>query len=289
MAELVSPNTARSYGSYWKKALAARPERRLDEITASDIKTMSEKVKATALVRSNSRAGRNAAENFIAAMRCLYRHAEADGTIDERRNPARRATKPRRNKSTRRALPDARIAELNEIVSTTGDNPELDALIVRLHEETACRRGGALTLRPRDLDRDQCLIYLREKDETTRWQPVSPTLMRHLLADAEERGTGHRDDQLLRYANGAPITRRRYDYIWTRPKSPPHSAPSPANPTHSHPRPDPECGCPHPSHPHHRRRPAITPTRTNSFAAHRGSQRPSRSPSPADRAPPDSP
>jgi integrase len=216
VARLVSPSTARSYGSYWKKALAEWPDRRLDQITASDIKAMSEKVKATALVRSNSRGGRTAAENFIAAMRCLYRHAENDGTIDERRNPARRVTKPRRNKSTRRALPDARIAELNDIVSSTGDDPELDALIIRLHKETACRRGGALALRPRDLDHEQCLIYLREKDETTRWQPVSPTLMRHLLAQVEERGTGHRDDQLLRYADGTPITRRRYDYIWKR-------------------------------------------------------------------------
>jgi hypothetical protein len=41
----------------------------------------------------------------------------------------------------------------------------------------ACRRGGALALRPRNLDPDQCLVLLREKGETVRWQPVSPTLM----------------------------------------------------------------------------------------------------------------
>jgi integrase len=216
VAGLLSPTTARSYGSYWNKALAEWTGRRLDEITASEIKALSEKVRATAVVRSNSRGGRTAAENFIAAMRCLYRYAEQDQLIDERHNPARRVTKPRRSKSTRRALPDARIAELNDVVSSTGDDPELDALIVRLHEETACRRGGALALRPRDLDRQQCLIHLREKDGTTRWQPVSPTLMRHLDAHAEERGTGNPGDQLLRYANGTPITSRRYDYIWKR-------------------------------------------------------------------------
>src|SRR5690242_9035843 len=33
-----------------------------------------------------------------------------------------------------------------------GDDPELDTLILRLHTETACRRGGALALRPQDLD-----------------------------------------------------------------------------------------------------------------------------------------
>jgi len=53
--------------------------------------------------------------------------------------------------------------------------------LLRLHTETACRDGGALALRPTDLDQDQCLILLREKGETIRWQPVSPTLMARLI------------------------------------------------------------------------------------------------------------
>jgi hypothetical protein len=67
------------------------------------------------------------------------------------------------------------------------------------------------SLRPRDLDREQCLIYLREKGGTARWQPVSPTLMRHLQAHHDERGDGDRTGPLLRYRNGRPVTRRRYD------------------------------------------------------------------------------
>ena len=47
--------------------------------------------------------------------------------------------------------------------------------------------GGALALRPIDLDPDQCLILLREKGETQRWQPVSPTLMAHLQHHARRR------------------------------------------------------------------------------------------------------
>jgi integrase/recombinase XerC len=69
---------------------------------------------------------------------------------------------------------DTRLAEINQVAATTGDDPELDALILRLRTETACRRGGALALRLADLDREQCLILLREKGETVRWQPVSP-------------------------------------------------------------------------------------------------------------------
>jgi integrase/recombinase XerC len=67
-------------------------------------------------------------------------------------NPARKITKPRRLPSTRRAVPDTRLAEINQVAVSTGNDPALDALLLRLHTETACRRGGALALRPSDLD-----------------------------------------------------------------------------------------------------------------------------------------
>jgi integrase/recombinase XerC len=190
VAGLVSPSTASSYGSYWKKAEARWGERPMDTITATELKAMAEHVRSTARVRRNSRGGRNAAENFIAAMRCLYKHLVNDGRLDERANPAMRVTKPRRNASTRRALAANRVSELNDVVTSTGDDPELDALVCRLHDESACRRGAALALRRRDLDRSQCTILLREKGETECWQPVSPTLMRHLVAHFDERGDG---------------------------------------------------------------------------------------------------
>jgi integrase len=119
--------------------------------------------------------------------------------------------------STRRAVADNRLAEIVQVAATTGDDPALDALILRLHIETACRRGGALALRPIDLDPDQYLITLREKGDTTRSQPVSLTLMSQLLAHATERGADTTPSgPLLRYRSGQPINRRRYDYIWTR-------------------------------------------------------------------------
>jgi integrase/recombinase XerC len=95
------------------------------------------------------------------------------------------------------------------------DEPTPSEIRQRLHTETACRRGGALALRPQDLDPDQCLILLREKGETVRWQPVSPTLMARLVGHGQDRHAGA-DGQLLRYADGRPITRRRYDHLWTR-------------------------------------------------------------------------
>ena len=95
-------------------------------------------------------------------------------------------------------------------------SPALDSRLLRLHIETACRRGGALALMADDLDPAQCLIRLREKGESIRWQPVSPTLMSHLLAHAESRGGLGSGQRLLRYASGRAITSRRYDYLWQR-------------------------------------------------------------------------
>jgi hypothetical protein len=151
----------------------------------------------------------------VAALRCLYARAADDGLISEADNPARKVAKPRRLPSTRRAVPDIRLAEINQVAATTGNDPDLDSLLLRLHTETACRRGGALALRPADLDPDQCLILLREKGETVRWQPVSPTLMARLVQHGQERHAP-RDGQLLRYTEGRPVTSRRYDHLWTR-------------------------------------------------------------------------
>ena len=183
----VTDGTRKAYGSYWNRVVEQWGARRLDEPTPSEIKQLVAYVRANVVPRRNARGGRSAAENLIAALRCLYQHAEDDGLIDERDNPARKVAKPRRLPSTRRAVADTRLAEINQVAATTGDDPELDTLILRLHTETACRRGGALALRPADLDPEQCLVLLREKGETVRWQPVSPTLMAALVA--ARRGT----------------------------------------------------------------------------------------------------
>ena len=211
----VTPGTLRAYRPYWRKVVAQWGDRRLDEPTPSEIKQLVAYVKANAVPRRNSRGGRSAGENLISALRCLYQRAADDGLIEEKDNPARKVDKPRRQASTRRALDGARLAEINQIAAATGDDPELDTLILRLHTETACRRGGALAIRPQDLDREQCLVKLSEKGETVRWQPVSPTLMAALVKHAGERNAPL-GGQLLRYRNGRPITGRRYDHLWDR-------------------------------------------------------------------------
>jgi len=216
VSEAVSAGTRRVYGTYWNRVIQAWGPRPVTSVTALEISQLAEQVKASVVERRNARGGRGAAEHLIAALRCLYKHAIADGILTEDQNPAARVPKPRRLRSTRRALPDNRLEEISQVAASTGDDPALDALLLRLHTETACRRGGALALLPEDLDPEQCLIRLHEKGGTLRWQPVSPTLMSHLLAHGESRGGLGTCQRLLRYASGRPITSRRYDYLWRR-------------------------------------------------------------------------
>ncbi|MEV0760410.1 site-specific integrase [Nocardia sp. NPDC050435] len=210
----VKDGTLRTYSSYWRRIENAWAERKITDPSALEIRQLVEDTRRQAITRRNSRGGRSAAEHMLGALRYLYRCAGADGYLPTTNNPADGVEKPRRLPNSRRALTDLQLKAINHVTTTTGNDTELDTLINRLHLETACRRGGALALRPDDLDAEQCLVRLREKGETIRWQPVSPTLMQNLLTH-RERGAGP-DDQLLRYRNGRAITGRRYDYIWTR-------------------------------------------------------------------------
>src|SRR6185437_11560729 len=216
VSQAVSDGTRRVYTTYWNRVVEAWGPRLITEPSPLEISQLLEDTKANVVPRRNARGGRGAAEHLIGALRCMYNHAVADGFPSQADNPAARVPKPRRQPTSRMALPGGRLAEISTVAASTGDDPALDALIIRLHAETACRRGGALALTPEDLDPEQCLIRLREKGGTQRWQPVSPTLMTHLLAHAENRGGLESGQCLLRYATGKPITSRRYDYLWDR-------------------------------------------------------------------------
>ncbi|MCX4097942.1 tyrosine-type recombinase/integrase [Nocardia sp. alder85J] len=215
VAATLSPGTLRTYNTHFTRLLNLWSDRRLDEVSKTDLEEQSRAVQAGARRDRRSGTGSSAAEHFVTATRCVYRYAEDKGWIRPADNPARQVAVPLRRTSNRYAIPSHRLAEINRAVVDTSDDPELDCLLIRLHTETACRVGGVLALRPIDLDPDQCLLYLREKGCSDRWQPVSPTMMRHLLQHAHDRhAPAH--GQLLRYSSGRPITRRRYDTLWAR-------------------------------------------------------------------------
>lgn len=186
--------------------------RPLDEITAGDIEAMLHRTAATARSRRNSRPGRLAGEHVIAAPRAVYNRAIADGHIAPGASPAHRVAKPRRLPSTRRALTTRELDQINTAARTTGNDAVLDALLLRLHTETACRRGVRLA----DLDTDNRLVQLREKGSTVRWQPVSSHLTASLAEHAACRGAVLPSERLLRYRDGRALTSRRYDHLWAR-------------------------------------------------------------------------
>ncbi|GIF96564.1 tyrosine-type recombinase/integrase [Catellatospora citrea] len=216
VAAAAGPGANRTYGPYWARMAAAWGNRSLADIAASDIEALQRRAAATARSRRNGRDGRHAGEHVIAAARALYNRAIADGILAAGDSPAHRVVKPRRLPSNRRALTADELEQINLVARTTGNDTVLDALLLRLHTETACRRGGAVRLRLCDLDTVYGLVRLVEKGGTLRWQPISLHLAAALAEHAHCRGAVLPGDALLRYRNGGPLTTRRYDHLFHR-------------------------------------------------------------------------
>jgi integrase len=159
-------------------------------------------------------AGRQAGEHIISAARVVFNRAIADGLVDRAASPAHLVPKPRRLPNVRRALTADELEQINLVARTSGNDVVLDAMLLRLHTETAGRRCGALGLRVVDLDVDRGLVRLTEKGGTLRWQPVTLDLATRLGAHAEARGARLPADGLLRFRHGARLTYRRHDQLW---------------------------------------------------------------------------
>ncbi|MEV4346277.1 site-specific integrase [Actinoplanes sp. NPDC049596] len=211
-----TPSSCRTYGTYWTRMAAVWGDWPIDTVAATDMEALQRDCVKHARRRSNGRDGRHAGENVISAARAFYTRAIADGLLPVGASPAHQVRKPRRLPSPRRALTPRELAEINATARTSGNDVILDALLLRLHTETACRRGGALALRLMDLDVDQGVVRLRGKSETLRWQPVSLDLATRLREHATSRGAAVPGDALLRYRDGRPLTSRRYDHLWKR-------------------------------------------------------------------------
>ncbi|MFB7716229.1 tyrosine-type recombinase/integrase [Nocardia sp. NPDC056100] len=221
--------TRDTYMCYWTKLW---PDKRLDEPTVTELKTLIEEARQNRRICRSDRGGQYAVEHFVNALRCLYRFAVDDRFITKEEDPSTRLEAPKPLPSNRRALPVDLLAAVNQAAAEGGNDPALDTLLLRLHIETACRLGGALALRPEDLDPAQSVILLREKGQKERWQPVTPTLMTALRRQYTERIlyfdprrtttingrplTADARQRLLRYRNGMPMSRGRYQILWER-------------------------------------------------------------------------
>lgn len=186
VAPSFSANTAATYRSYWRVAVARFGGRPIDSLDADDCEAVLADAVARAQRRRPGSDGRSSRENCVAALRALFGRAERAGLLTK--NPARELDKPRRRASRRRALDDTELAEALDAVRTTSQDPDLDLLLVRFHLDSGARREGALSLRLGDLDRRRSTALLREKFGLEREQPIPPSLVVSLEAHARERG-----------------------------------------------------------------------------------------------------
>jgi len=206
--------TARTYRPYWRLAVTHLGDRHLHQITIDDLAAVVTAAAARAQRTRPASTGRASRETCVAALRALFARAAAAGLVA--RNPAAGLAKPRRARSRRRALDDDELSQLVDAVCSTSRDPGLDILLVRFHLESGARRQGALGLRLSDLDAHRSTVWLREKGDSDREQPISPSLTRLLADHATSRGAVDPDDAVLRTRDGRPISARRYDTVFGR-------------------------------------------------------------------------
>jgi len=209
-----SKGTADTYQSYWRLAVARLGCRPIDSIGVADCEAVVADSVARARRNRPGTDGRSARENCIGALRALFARAERAGLVAK--SPAADLEKPRRLPNRRRALEDHELREVIDAVRTTSHDPDLDLLIIRFHLESGARREGALNLRLRDLDGRRSTVWLREKFDIEREQPISPSLLRVLEDHTSSRGAITADDSVLRSRRGRAITRRRYNTVFDR-------------------------------------------------------------------------
>lgn len=214
IAPTFSPSTAATYRPYWRLAAGLLGDRYLSELTTADLAGVVDAAAERARAHRPDSTGRASRETCIAALRSIYARAVDAGHVTA--NPAAALRKPLRTTSRRRALDDRELTDLADAIRATSTDPDLDLLLLRFHLETGARRQGALSLRGRDVHTERATVWLREKNDTEREQPASPSLIALLLAHAEDRGGNGARDAVFRNRRGEPITGRRYDRLFAR-------------------------------------------------------------------------
>lgn len=214
IARTFTPSTTATYRPYWRLAARLLGDRHLAELTTADLAGVVDAAAERARSHRPDSTGRASRETCIAALRALYARAVDAGHLTA--NPAAALRKPLRTTSRRRALDDRELTELADAVRMTSVDPDLDLLLIQFHLETGARRQGALNLRRRDIDTHRAVVWLREKNDTEREQPASPSLIALLVAHTSDRVGSGAGDVVFRNRGGEPITGRRYDRLFAR-------------------------------------------------------------------------
>jgi len=161
---------------------------------------------------ANGGTGVGAEEGFIRGCRRWYATAVKHGLV--RSNVALGVDYSTRNPRVRRALTSDEMEQIYAAVLKTSGDPDLDLLILDFHRETAARQGGATSLRVTDLNHSRGSVLLREKGDTERETPCSRDVLARIQILWERRTPSEQDTTALRFRNGAPVTRRRYNTLF---------------------------------------------------------------------------
>lgn len=219
VAATYQPRSRRTYNSYWTLTVELIGDIALERVTVDDLMTVVDEAGRRAKQRRVGSDGRASRESCVAAMRAVFTRAHKAGLVPM--NPALLVDKPRRLPNRRRALNQAELNDLWSAAVATTKDPELDLMLLRFHLETGVRRMGAINLRVKDLDHARQTIWLREKFDTEREQPISRSLLQAVEDLATTRGSTRPDDHALvtlhrRGGVLAPVSDRTYDRIFTR-------------------------------------------------------------------------
>ena len=208
---LLVGRTLDTYRAHLDRLASALGDRRLDEVSLLTLEKLAVDVRRDALARARTKHGYGAQESFVNATRFLFVCAVKAGHL--RDNPTAALERPRRRRSTRRALSADELQAVFDAVVMTSRDPELDLLILAFARETACRREGILNLDVDDLHPTPSVV-LYEKFEEQREIPISASLRAALQAHAGNRSVGN--GMVFRYPDGSPLTGRRFDTIFGR-------------------------------------------------------------------------
>lgn len=243
----LSEGSARTYGSYlrfiaqgWpagappeEQLFAGLGDRYFDDVLPTELEAALEQVKARALLNAHWRADRRetagrtvrdsdasgACYNAVGAMRCLGKVAVKDRHIAKGFDPSQEIVKPKRRDGERPALEQEHFDQLWGVATGTGDDPELDELIVETIIIAGARVEGLLNLTLGGTDLEDCTLLLDEKFGKKVPQPVPDWFAAKVHAFAVARGATRRDDRVFRYRKdarrrGAPITIRRFNNLF---------------------------------------------------------------------------
>lgn len=244
----LSEGSKRTYGTYlhfidqgWpatapaeEKLFAGFGDEWFDEVLPSDLEAALRMVTARTLLGAHRKAERREAAgrvvrdsdasgagyNAVGAWRAMGKVAVKDRHLAKGFDPTQEITKPKRGNGDRPALEQDEMDELWEVVTGTGDDVELDRLLVETILIAGARVEGTLNMTLGGIDLDDCTLLLDEKFGKKVHQPVPDWFAAKVHAFAVSRGAKRRDDKVFVYRpggrrRGAPITIRRFNYIFT--------------------------------------------------------------------------